>query len=193
MPSGPLPALSARHFEIGFAAALYHDTGYLKMRSDSIGTGAKYTYCHVLRSCALAVSCLPRRGFNLDEIDIVLGAIRRTAPAPPGSVGRFHSVEERFLSNAVATADYVAQMAAEDYPDELAILFAEFAESDDYIGLPAHRRTFKSAADLAMRTPAFWKKWSSQSWKPISIICTTSWPRRTATIPTSMRSNAISC
>ncbi|HYD82751.1 MAG TPA: hypothetical protein VEA63_01840, partial [Opitutus sp.] len=41
---------------------------------------------------------------------------------------------------------------------ELEILFAEFAESDDYVHLPASRRLFKSAEDLIARTPAFWRK-----------------------------------
>jgi hypothetical protein len=156
--AGEPPALSARHFEIGLAAALLHDSGYLKTRTDTTGTGAKYTFCHVLRSCALAATFLPTRGFNLDEIETVLGAIRRTGPAPIGGLSRFRSAEEQFLSCAVASCDYLAQMAASDYPDELDILYAEFKESDDFVGLPAHRRTFQSAADLATRTPAFWKK-----------------------------------
>jgi len=151
-------ALGARHFQLGLAGALYHDTGYLKARADRAGTGAKYTYCHVLRSCALAASYLPAIGFTVEEIDTVLGAIRRTGPSPPGTAQRFHSPEEQFLASAVASADYIAQMAAEDYPGELDALYAEFTESDDYAGVPAPRRAFKSAADLAVRTPKFWLK-----------------------------------
>jgi hypothetical protein len=151
-------ALQPRHFLLGLAAALFHDSGYLKARADREGTGAKYTYCHVLRSCALAATHLPALGFSLEEIDTVLGAIRRTGPSAPGTVQRFHSPEEQFLACAVASADYIAQMAADDYPGELELLYAEFTESDDYAGVPAGRRAFKSVADLVNRTPKFWVK-----------------------------------
>ena len=156
--TGATPVLTVRQFEIGLAAALLHDTGYLKTRGDRSGTGAKYTYCHVLRSCALAATFLPTRGFGMDEIDSVLGAIRRTGPTAPGSQPHFRSSVEQITAAAVASADYVAQMAAPDYPDELASLYAEFTESDNFVGLPPNRRTFKSAEDLQSRTPAFWHK-----------------------------------
>jgi len=48
------PLLSVRDFELAMAAVLLHDTGYLKLRSDREGTGAKYTLVHVhpqLRLC----------------------------------------------------------------------------------------------------------------------------------------------
>ena len=154
----PKPALTPRHFELSVAAALMHDTGYLKSPADHVGTGAKYTYCHVLRSCAIAASYLPACGFNLVEIDVVLGAIRRTSPAPAGTVPRYRNIEDHFIACVVASSDYLAQMAAEDYPDELGILYDEFTESDDFIGTPAANRVFKSAADLALRTPKFWEK-----------------------------------
>ena len=48
------PKLNPRLFELAVAAVLLHDSGYLKLRSDNVGTGAKYTYCHVLRSCSFA-------------------------------------------------------------------------------------------------------------------------------------------
>jgi hypothetical protein len=73
-------------------------------------------------------------------------------------VQRFHTPEEQFLACAVASADYLAQMAADDYPSELDLLYAEFTESDDFAGVPPGRRAFKSAADLAARTPKFWIK-----------------------------------
>jgi hypothetical protein len=156
--SGDTPALNAGHFEIGIAAALYHDSGYLKTRGDNTGTGAKYTYCHVLRSCAHVASHLPRLSFTLEEIDAVLGAIRRTGPLTLGSVARSNNPAEEFVACAVATADYIAQMSASDYPDELEILHAEFAESDNFLNVPAARRMFNSLADLRVRTRKFWTK-----------------------------------
>lgn len=148
--------VSFRQFELGLTAALFHDSGYLKLRSDREGTGAKYTYCHVLRGCALAASFLPSLGLGVDEIAVVLGAIRNTDPSAGGMDPFFDGKHEQVLACAVATADYLAQMAAADYPDELELLFNEFAESDDFSRVPPDCRVFQSAAALIAGTPSFW-------------------------------------
>lgn len=155
--SGELP-FSSRQFELGLCTALLHDAGYLKLRTDREGTGAKYTFCHVLRSCALAASYLPKLGLRIDEIDTVLGAIRCTGPSTSGMRLRFNRNDDQVLASMVASADYLAQMAAEDYPDELEFLFDEFAESDAFVGTPRSKRFFKSASDLIAGTTAFWEK-----------------------------------
>ncbi len=152
------PALTARQFELAVASALLHDAGYLRLRSDRGGTCAKYTYCHVLRSCAFAASYLPSLGASTNEIEAVLGAINCTGPTKEISRLHFRDPVDRIISCALATADYLGQMAAADYPDELAILYAEFTESDDYIHVPVEKRMFRSAPDLAARTPLFWQK-----------------------------------
>jgi hypothetical protein len=151
------PRLDARHFELAISAALLHDAGYLKQRSDTTGTGAKYTYCHVLRSCAFAASYLPSLGADDFEIEAVLGAINCTGPAKEISRLRFRQPIDRIIGCALATSDYLGQMAAADYPDELEILFDEFKESDDYIHLAPERRAFRNAAELIEHTPTFWR------------------------------------
>jgi hypothetical protein len=156
--AGVEPRINPRMFELAVAGVLLHDVGYLKLRSDTKGTGAKYTYCHVLRSCAFAASYLPTLGMTDHEVEAVLGAINCTGPTKKVGLLHFREPVERLIGCALGTADYLGQMAAPDYPDELEILFNEFQESDDYIGLPASRRAFKSADDLIERTPNFWKK-----------------------------------
>jgi len=156
--AGVEPRLNARQFELGLSAVLLHDAGYLKLRSDTVGTGAKYTFCHVLRSCSFAASYLPTFGANDYEVEAVLGAINCTGPTKEISRLRFREPFERVVGCALATADYLGQMAAADYPDELEILFHEFQESDDFIHLPSSRRAFKSIDELVERTPIFWKK-----------------------------------
>jgi hypothetical protein len=150
--------LSPRQWELGIAAILLHDTGYLKLRGDTTGTGAKYTYCHVVRSCAFAASYLPTVGASPSEIDGVVAAISCTGPGK--EVGRLHFNDpvERWIGHALATADYLGQMAAPDYPDELEFLYAEFAESDDFAHVPATQRAFSSVEALVMLTPGFWRK-----------------------------------
>ena len=149
---------SLRQFELGLCTALLHDSGYLKLRSDREGTGAKYTFCHVLRSCALAASYLPKLGLHIDEIDSVLGAIRCTGPSTAGMRLRFNRRDDQVLASLVATSDYLAQMSADDYPDELELLFNEFAESDAFIGIPSSQRVFKSARELVGGTTTFWER-----------------------------------
>jgi hypothetical protein len=71
---------------------------------------------------------------------------------------QFRDPNGRVIGNALATADFLGQMAAPDYPDKLEALYHEFREADDFLHLPPARRAFKSATDLAERTPAFWEK-----------------------------------
>src|SRR3990172_4418187 len=42
--AGIAPFLTSRNYELAIAAVLLHDSGYLKLRSDYEGTGAKYTF-----------------------------------------------------------------------------------------------------------------------------------------------------
>jgi hypothetical protein len=152
------PRLNARQFEHAVSAALLHDAGYLKLRADIKGTGAKYTFCHVLRSCAFAASYLPTTGATDLEVESVINAINCTGPTKQISRLHFRDPIDHVIGCALATADYLGQMAADDYPDELEILYKEFKESDDFTHLPTSRRVFKSAQDLAECTPVFWKK-----------------------------------
>lgn len=152
------PRIDAHHFELAITAALLHDSGYLKLRSDTRGTGAKYTFCHVLRSCAFAASYLPNIGATGTDIETVMSAINCTGPMNEISRLRFQAPVDEIIGCAVATADYLGQLAAVDYPDELNILFEEFQESDDFIHVPAEERMFKSAYDLVARTPQFWHR-----------------------------------
>ena len=44
--AGAAPAFQQRTFELAIMAMLLHDSGYLKMRHDTHGTGAKFTPTH---------------------------------------------------------------------------------------------------------------------------------------------------
>ncbi len=154
LPAGQIPSL--RQLQLGFAAILLHDTGYLKARGDEEGTGAKYTHCHVLRSCALAASVLPALACSPVEIDDILGAIRSTGLKGNPAEADFTDERARLIACMVATADYIGQMAAPEYPEKLACLFAEFDEAEDYSGTPKERRAFQSPGALIAATPAFW-------------------------------------
>ena len=150
------PILTSNQIECALVAALLHDCGYLKLRSDRSGTGAKYTFCHVLRSCSFASSYLPPHGFDADEVSLVVGAITCTGPVQERSQPWLQTTTERMIGFALAAADYLGQMAASDYPDELDVLYREFCESDDFCHVPVDKRMFTSADDLKRKTPDFW-------------------------------------
>jgi hypothetical protein len=155
---GVKPRVTSRQFELGVAAALLHDIGYLKLRGDTNGTGAKYNYIHVLRSCAFAATYLPQLGISLPDVQGVLSAINCTGPTSEVARMHFRDPAERLIGCAVGTADYLGQMSATDYPDELDFLYDEFEESCDYTHVPKSARSFKSPRDLAVRTPEFWRQ-----------------------------------
>jgi hypothetical protein len=148
--------LESREFELGIAAVLLHDAGYLKLRTDTQGTGAKYTFCHILRSCAFAATYLPRVGASAFEVENVISAINCTGPT--SEIGRlyFSGPWGRTLGASLATADYLAQLADPMYPDKLGELYLEFKESDDYANIPISQRPFPSEEELVLRTPGFW-------------------------------------
>lgn len=152
-----LPA-TAREFELGLIAILFHDTGFLKIRGDDEGTGAKYTHSHVLRSCALAASLLPNLGLSRSEIEDVSGMIRCTGLTGNPEKSKFSTELARTVACMVATADYLGQMAAPDYPIKLTGLFGEFEEADNFSHVPKAERMFSSSAQLMASTEDFWRK-----------------------------------
>lgn len=151
------PRITSRQFELAIASALLHDSGYQKTRSDTEGSGAKYTFIHVMKSCAYAASYLPRLGYNETEIEGVLRAIRCTGPVSEVAAIAFANETERILGFALSSADYLGQMAAVDYPDELDFLYREFEESYDFFHTDKKNRLFLSSQELTKRTPAFWE------------------------------------
>lgn len=150
------PILTQPMFELGLWAILLHDTGYLKVKGDREGTGAKYTLTHVARSVELAGRILSEQKFSPREIKSVQNMIRCTGVnADLGSIP-FSSDLERKIGFALGTSDLLGQMAAPDYVAKLGILYEEFAESARFQGKAG---PFSSFEDLRQKTPAFWEKY----------------------------------
>jgi hypothetical protein len=148
--------LGSRDFELGIAGVLLHDTGYVKETTDTVGTGAKYTSCHIQRSCSFASAYLSEIGATQEEIADVLSAINCTGPNSEIARLRFRDPDSRTVGCSLATADYLAQLSDTDYPEKLGDLFAEFRECDDFANVPPEKRAFKSEEDMVCRTPGFW-------------------------------------
>jgi hypothetical protein len=151
------PALPQRVIELGLIAILFHDTGYLKKRDDTTGTGAKYTVTHVTRSTEFAAAFLAERSFLAREILSVQNMIRCTGVDATLNNIEFQSEAEKTTGHILGTADLLGQMAADDYVDKLPVLYAEFAEAATFSGHKASMVSmFSSAKDLMQKTPTFW-------------------------------------
>ena len=154
------PVLTERQFQLGLAAILLHDTGYLKKQGDKAGTGAKYTLTHVARSADFAAELLLHKGFTRPEIHAVQHMIRCTGLNVDLAAIPFVNEVERIIGYALGTGDLLGQMAAADYVDKLPILYAEFVEAAKHSGgkMPGGGG-FTSAEDLMSKTPVFWEKY----------------------------------
>ena len=154
------PALSQRMIELGLAAILLHDTGYLKKRDDNDGTGAKYTVVHVSRSAGFAGQLLSEQGFSGKEIVSVQNMICCTGVDALMKVIPFQSEAEKAAGLILGTSDLLGQMAADDYVEKLPVLYAEFAEAARFsTKKDALVNLFSSAKDLLKKTPDFWEKY----------------------------------
>jgi hypothetical protein len=152
------PLMTERMFQLTLLAIIFHDTGYLKKRNDTEGTGAKYTPIHVGRSALFAREFLKRKGFSDPDVQVVQNLISCTGVN--ADLGRIPFVNEleRTLGFSLATADLIGQMAAPDYVEKLPVLFQEFVEAAKFTsGGKANRYVFKSAEELMRNTPNFWE------------------------------------
>ena len=154
--SGASPILTARHFELAIAGILLHDSGYLKETGDSEGTGAKFTPVHVGRSAAFAAKCLPPFGVTPDEVRMVQNAIHSTGDDVKMDRLSFRDEHERFLGNALGTADILGQMATPDYPERLPGLYREFAEAAAGDNQQGKVPAYQDVRDLLRRTRSFY-------------------------------------
>lgn len=157
--AGADPHLPKRSFELGVLAILMHDTGYLKHHDDVDGTGAKYTLIHVERSRKFAKGFLFEQGCTPAEIEAVQNMIQCTATDVKISDIPFASPLDRTVGCALATADLMGQMSADDYVDRLPHLYAEFMESYEYFGERASRLYYHSTDELISNTPQFWESY----------------------------------
>ena len=156
--TGCEPPLTEHMLQLGILAILLHDSGYLKKRDDTEGTGAKYTVTHVSRSADFSAELLGDKGYNTTDIRAVQNMILCTGINANLAAIPFQSELERLVGYALGTGDLLGQMAAEDYVEKLPVLFEEFAEAARYAqdrkqSIP----TFNSPTDLLQRTPAFWE------------------------------------
>jgi hypothetical protein len=157
--AGAVPALSMRTFELALLAMLLHDSGYLKTKTDTVGTGAKYTRHHVQRSLIFTEQLLTEKQFPPVEIQAVQCMIRCTIMNVEVEGIPFPNEQEKIAGYAVGTADLLGQMAAPDYLEKLPRLSLEFAESTRAGAAPSPAEIEEGTRSLLQNTPQFWKNY----------------------------------
>jgi hypothetical protein len=151
-----------KNFNIGVIAALLHDTGYIKTECDNDGTGGKYTFIHIQRGIDFARHYMSLKGFEENQIESVRNILFCTGLKIDYESFPFQSSEERIIGYALGTADLIAQMAANDYPEKLPLLYSEFEEAYRYEGIEklksAGALLYESVNDLIEKTPYFYEE-----------------------------------
>lgn len=143
----------------GIAAALFHDSGYIRRTRDSRNkSGAAYTRVHVSRSARFLREYLPQAGFSQ-----LVGVCTRVVHFTGYEIDPVHidvrDIRERRLGELLGTADLIAQMADVDYAAKCReYLYEEFRAG----GLAGEHATqypgvtvFRSPQDLLAATPDF--------------------------------------
>ena len=125
----PTHPLGQKYFQLGMAAALFHDAGYIKDKGDQAGAGGKFTLVHVQRSMEIAREYLGQKQWPKEEVEAVVRIISITDYASlPDLAPLFTEPRLKIMAQMVATADLIAQMADIDYVRRIDDLFAEFKE-----------------------------------------------------------------
>ena len=154
------PIMTQHTFELAMLAILFHDTGYLKKRDDTEGTGAKYTLTHVARSADFAREFLTTKDSAPEDIEAVRNMISCTGVNANLRTIPFRSELECILGFALATADILGQMSAHDYVDKLPVLHQEFIEAARHDGRKAARlAAYTTPEELIRNTPYFWESY----------------------------------
>jgi hypothetical protein len=147
---------------IAIICALFHDSGYVRARKDSLySNGAEYTKTHVTRSAQFLSNYLPSIGLG-DVIFITNKMVHFTGYEL--SVDRLQLQDRKYqtLGYMLGTADLIAQMADRCYLEKCRDrLYSEFllggvdrmTDDDGSIQL-----IYGSPEDLLRKTPEFYRR-----------------------------------
>lgn len=154
--------LEEKYFQLGMAASLFHDAGYIKDKGDNAGSGGKFTLIHVGRSMDIAREYLVRKQWPEDEVDAVARIISITDyNKSPDIAPLFQDIRLKTIAQIVATADLVAQMADTDYIQRIDDLFTEFQEVYDFenreVLIKKGTKVYKTVQEIRDGTIAFYE------------------------------------
>lgn len=140
--------LPLRDVQRGLIATILHDTGYIQMKKDRKGTGAKYTLNHVDRSIHFMDRYFAEKGFSRADFLAAARMVSCTGLAVDIAAIRFPTPAEKIVSKMLGAADLIGQMASRTYLERLVYLYREFKEG--------HVKGFQSEYELLDKTLGFY-------------------------------------
>lgn len=113
---------------LSLIAALMHDTGYIRKKTDRHSSGAMLAPIHVRHSIEFMTRCLTKHSSPNDHIQQTEHIILCTDHDNDSSNVPFASNNLRLLGNMLASADLLAQTADRTYLEKLPLLYLEFRD-----------------------------------------------------------------
>ena len=115
---------------LGLVSTLLHDTGYIQTDDDRVGTGAKYTAGHILRSIKFASEYLRSSGYSRADYTACRNALLCTGIY--NRIGKipFRTPDEALIGKMLGTSDLLGQMASSRYLEKLPYLYQELVEGE---------------------------------------------------------------
>ncbi len=120
--------LSKELFFTGFLSAIFHDSGYIRKRTETTRSGAIFAAIHVQRSIDFVERYIKDKGFNLEMIKSCSPIILSTDLSVDFSNIKFPDEKTEFLGKILATADLSGQMADRVYLEKILFLYNEMIE-----------------------------------------------------------------
>lgn len=144
---------------VGIAAALFHDSGYIRSTRDTRNqNGAAYTRVHVSRGIRFVTAYLPQVGLQ-SMVGPCTRILRFTGHEVDPTDLPVANAQEHLLGKLLGTADLIAQMADADYAQKCRdYLYEEFSAG----GMAGSARDgsatgvlYRSPEQLMRQTPQF--------------------------------------
>ena len=138
-----------KDIDLCLIASLLHDAGFIQLRNDTDGTGAKYSMGHEKRSVEFLHEYLKKYRYTEDEIEDCSHMVECTILMLAPKEIPFRNSDIDLLGKIVGTTDLVAQIADRIYLEKLLYLYQEFDE--------AHVPGFDSELELLKKTETFYR------------------------------------
>ncbi|MDL5050701.1 hypothetical protein QQ054_32395 [Oscillatoria amoena NRMC-F 0135] len=151
------PPVTKEYYDLGVAAVLFHDSGYLRPKGKKTGSGATYTSIHVERSCKIIAEYFQDQGLGHREQCVAGNMILCTGLNLDTGIIPFRSEPEKMAGYALGTGDLLGQMADPAYVGKLPHLFEEFAEARAHDPLDEVVPAFRTVEAMISNTPKFYR------------------------------------
>jgi hypothetical protein len=158
--AAPADRLGHERAMVGLIAALFHDAGYVRRRSEaSVPNGAVFTGQHVTRSAAFLRNYLPRIGLG-HQAHVAAQVVHFTGYEMSLDDIELDDPKDALMGHLLGTADLMAQMADRCYLEKCRDrLYAEFVLAG-VATRPVesqHKVQYESGVDLLRQTPGFFQ------------------------------------